>query len=81
MPGFHGDLKAEYSGIEMSTGSTGAIWGAVEVERCLLLKFRIYIMPFLWPARTVHKTKRQTTEKLHRFHISPEISSTVQKAG
>lgn len=34
MPGFHGDLRAEYSGIEMSTGSTQAIWGVVVLKRC-----------------------------------------------
>lgn len=62
VPGFHGDLRAEYSGIETSTGSTQAIWGVVVLKRCLQLKFSIYIILFLWPTRTAHKIKRQATE-------------------
>lgn len=36
VPGLHGDLRAEYSGIEMSTGRTQAIWGVVELKGAYL---------------------------------------------
>lgn len=31
--GFYGDMRDEYSGIEMGTGSTQAIWGVAMLKK------------------------------------------------